>query len=94
MIEDEPDDDIDFIPLKNLPQSDLIVRYLNPDRPDGSPDADNVLTFACGHLEEVSLVGVSKDGQYYFASSKEDINSIVADLKAFYMYLSSIAGAY
>lgn len=76
------EDEVDCIPLKNLPMSGLTAYPIRASE-DGSVPADNVLTGAFGQLAKVSLVGVTAEGEYYFASSVDDETEIYSDLAKF-----------
>ena len=76
-------DDIDKIPLKNLPLSGLKQFPLVEDREGSCPHPDNVLTFALGRMDEVCIVGRAKDGTMYFASSMENALEVHKDIKKF-----------
>lgn len=76
-------DDIDFIPLKNLPYSGLIAHSYLPQRENGTAHPDNVLVAGIGRFTEVSMVGRTIEGKMWFASSIEGEDEIIAHLKAF-----------
>ena len=76
-------DDIDFIPLKNLPLSGLTAYTFSPPRENGTAEPDNVLTAGFGRFTEVSMVGRTIDGKMWFASSLASPKEIKLDLKAF-----------
>lgn len=76
------EEEVDKIPLKNLPQSGLTA-WPFPTSEDGKILADNVLVGAVGALTNVSIVGQTEDGDWYFASSLEDPSQIYENLSKF-----------
>lgn len=78
------DEEVDFIPLKNLPESGLTVyHYKNKKGSPNKTEPDDVLVSGIGRFDEVSLVGRTKEGSFYFASSIEEPSEIMKDLKNF-----------
>lgn len=50
---------------------------------DGAITPDNVLKFAIGEMESVSITGKKKNGEWYFASSSENPFEIMDALNRF-----------
>lgn len=82
--EQEDIDDIDLIPLKNLPASGLKVFKYEKWEPGDPTHPNNVLISCLDNLDRVTLVGRTiEDGELLFASSEEDINLLEHDLRKF-----------
>lgn len=79
--------DIDFIPLKNLPDSGLTVWKYEEWKPGDKTVPNNVLIRCIDNLDKVSLVGRGLDGDTYFASSLDNVNEIINDLQEFIDFL-------
>lgn len=76
-------DDIDFIPLKNLPFSGLISHEYKKQREDGTAEPDNVLVAGLGRFSDVSIIGRTLEGGMWFASSLLEEDTILEHLKDF-----------
>lgn len=72
-------DDFDLTPLKNLPNSGLIVYPV-----DDELSANNVLSGGFGRFKTATVIGREIDtGDFYFASSHLDYSRIIEDLTNF-----------
>ena len=76
-------DDVDFIPLKNLPDCGLTAYKYEEWKPGDPVKPNNVLIGCLGNLDRVSLVGRDLNGELMFASSEEGLDVILADLENF-----------
>ncbi len=83
----EYNDEIDFIPLKNLPDSGLKVFKYDTWKEGDPIRPNNVLIAVLDELEMVSLVGRHKQGGMVFASSESDIDEVKLDLVRFMQML-------
>lgn len=78
-------DDIDLIPLKNLPDSGLVAYPV-----DDGLSANNVLTAGFDMFTSATMIGREKEtGEFYFASSHQDYSRIIEDLTSFVRVIES-----
>ena len=61
--------------------NDNILQFNGNTTEETSPD--DVLEAAKGQLEQVVLIGVTKDGLTYYASNTSDIGAILLELRLF-----------
>lgn len=81
-------DDLNHIPLKNLPASGLIVWTYDKWKKGDPVSPNNVLIACIDNLDKVSLVGrCVEDGSPLYASSTSNIDEIIEDLEEFIDYL-------
>jgi hypothetical protein len=81
---DEIVDDIDLIPLKNLPHSELTVfKYEDSSAHEEFAHPNNVLISCLDSLQSVCIVGKDLNGEMYFSSSTDDIDIVLLYLERF-----------
>lgn len=80
-------DDLEPIPLKNLPFSGITAFKYEPWKPGDTIPVNNVLIACLGNLETVALVGRDINGEMYFASATDDVEAILQDLDKFGKFL-------
>ena len=75
--------------MTDEPSSNNIIRFTGLTKLDLEPDT--ILAKATGELKEVLVIGTTKDGHQYLASSSSDAKNIIWNIEtAKYMIMESI----
>ena len=75
--------------MTNEPTSNNIVRFTGMTKLD--LPADTILSEAIGHLDDVVIIGTTKDGNQYFSASSTESKNLLWHLEtAKFMLMESI----
>jgi hypothetical protein len=75
--------------MTNEPTSNNVIRFTGLTKLDIEPD--NILQKAIGELKEVLVIGTTKDGNQYLASSSSDAKNMIWHIEtAKFMIMESI----